>query len=226
MAPPIVKICGLMRAEDVCLCQELGVDIAGFVTEYPVPVPWNLSAEQAGELMSVAQAPLQTCVVTGGSRSKILTLAESLRPDYLQLHYQETLADAAYLAQQLAKSSIRIIKTLPPDAEERCRQFGTADIAACLQLLAETQVYAILVDPRTAANAAGSGFSADLAAFGRIKQLSAKPVILAGGITPANAAEIIANTQPQMVDIMTGVEASPGVKDRSKLSALLAQCRR
>ena len=86
MNAPIVKICGLMRPEDIRLCQQSGVNIIGLVTEYPLPVPWNISAERAAELMSLVQSPMQTCLVTGGTRAKILTLAESLRPDYLQLH--------------------------------------------------------------------------------------------------------------------------------------------
>ena len=224
MNAPIVKICGLMRPEDICLCQQTGVNIIGMVTEYPLPVPWNLSAEKAAELMSLVQYPMQTCLVTGGTRNKILALAESLRPDYLQLHYQETIADADYIARQLANSPTRIIKTLPPTAEERQRQFGTAKLNECLRLLEESGVYAVLTDPRTAANASGSGFSADVETFVRIRQLCAKPVILAGGITPENVADIIAAAHPQMIDIMTGVESSPGIKDPQKVTALMSQC--
>ena len=224
MNAPIVKICGLMRPEDIRLCQQAGVNIIGLVTEYPLPVPWNISAERAAELMSLVQSPMQTCLVTGGTRSKILTLAESLRPDYLQLHYQETLADADYIARELENSPTRIIKTLPPTSEERQRQFGTAKLSECLHLLEESGVYAVLTDPRTAANASGCGFSADLETFCRIKQLCTKPVILAGGITPENVADIIAAAQPQMIDIMTGVESSPGIKDPQKVIALMSQC--
>lgn len=224
MNAPIVKICGLMRPEDIRLCQQAGVNIIGLVTEYPLPVPWNISAERAAELMSLVQSPMQTCLVTGGTRAKILTLAESLRPDYLAAHYQETLADADYIARKLENSPTRIIKTLPPTAEERQRQFGTAKLSECLHLLEESGVYAVLTDPRTAANAAGSGFSADLETFCRIKRLCTKPVILAGGITPENVADIIAAAQPQMIDIMTGVESSPGIKDPQKVIALMSQC--
>ena len=66
----LLKICGLMRPEDIRLCQQAGVNIIGLVTEYPLPVPWNISAERAAELMSLVQSPMQTCLVTGGTRSR------------------------------------------------------------------------------------------------------------------------------------------------------------
>ena len=57
MKRPLLKICGIMREADVALCCRAGVDICGFVTEYPVPVPWNLRRERCAELLASLDAP-------------------------------------------------------------------------------------------------------------------------------------------------------------------------
>ena len=208
---PTVKICGLMRVDDVRMCVRHGVDIVGFVVEYPHPVPWNLDAARARELMAAVTEPAKTCVVTGGPPEKILPLALATRPDYLQLHCHETLAETAYLARELKPRGVRIIKTLfpdTPDLEKTAADFCAAGVAG------------LLFDPRTPTNAAQGG-AADLAVFARLQGATSCPVILAGGITPANAAAIVQQAQPQIIDLMTGVELRPGIKDESKVIALM-----
>ena len=70
MRTVMVKICGLMREEDVVFCQEAGVDILGFVTEYPLPVPWNLTRQETAALLARVSLPHKSCIVTGGSPEK------------------------------------------------------------------------------------------------------------------------------------------------------------
>jgi len=207
---PIVKICGLMREEDVRMCARHGADILGFVVEYPRPVPWNLSVNAAKELIAAVSPPTKTCVVTGGETAHILRIANETKPDFVQLHCGESLYDTAYLVHALRRQGIHIIKTLFPDTPDM--EKAAADFCAA-------GVHALLYDPRTPANAA-SGGQADISAFSRLKQAASRPVILAGGITPANAAEIIRKAKPEMIDLMTGVEQSPGVKDEEKVRAL------
>ena len=220
-----IKICGLKRAVDLRLCHELGVDLAGLVTEYPLPVPWNLTAEAAKTLLVEVEPPIKSCIVTGGSREKIFALAERLRPGYVQLHYRESLADAAWLAGALAPYGIGVIKTLPFLPEERLSQFGTADIADCVTMLDGTDIYAILADSRAPANAAGPGTLLDLDLYRQIKTQAHKPVILAGGLTAESLPAILASETVDFIDIMTGVESAPGVKEREKLNAVIKQIR-
>lgn len=218
-----VKICGLKRVCDVMLCHELGVDMAGFVTEYPLPVPWNLTAEEAKKLLGVVQAPMKSCIVTGGTCVRILDLVENLRPDFVQLHYNETLSDAEYIAETLQPLHIGVIKTLPFSPDERLAQFGTEDIGKCTELLNSTEIYAILADARNPSNAAGKGTPVDVELYRQIKQYAKKPVILAGGITAENLARILSLAQPDIIDVMTGVESSHGVKDREMLAYIMKQ---
>ena len=71
-----VKICGNTDAEQVRLCVESGADCVGFVVEYPVSVPWNLSREQARGLVSLVPPMVTRAVVTGGGPEKVLALRD------------------------------------------------------------------------------------------------------------------------------------------------------
>jgi phosphoribosylanthranilate isomerase len=71
----------------------------------------------------------------------------------------------------------------------------------------------------------GEGRRFDLAFARDVVRRSRVPVILAGGLTPENVKDAIARVRPYAVDVASGVEASPGVKDREKLHAFVAACR-
>ena len=204
------------------MCVRHGVDIIGFVADYPRPVPWDLytsngcaASNKRGiqaviELMQAVSRPVQTCIVTGGSVEKILKLALEAKPNYIQLHCNETLEDTAYISETLAKHGIKIIKTLFPDTpelEKTATKFSAAG------------VHALLLDPRTPDNAVDGG-SVNLSMYRKIQQAVSCPVILAGGITPENVKEIVLQSEASMIDLMTGVESSPGIKDEAKVIKL------
>ena len=206
---PLVKICGLTRARDVEMCIRHGADIVGFVVEYPRSVPWNLDAQQAGRLIPEAAGQAKTCIVTGGSPEHILRLAQETKPDYVQLHYRETPEETAIIAGELAKRGIRVIKALSPDSAEleAAADFETAG------------AWALLLDPRAPDHAAQGG-SVNFTAWQTLKKSTRCPLILAGGLTPKNVTETIRRTGAEIIDLMTGVESSPGIKDEQKVKAL------
>lgn len=216
-----IKICGLRRAEDVRLCLDLGVDILGFVTEYPGPVPWNLSAEEVRTLLSHVAPPGKSCLVTGGAPKKVIDLASRLRPDYIQLHYHETLEETREIIQALKPLGIGVIKAVPRSAREQTLQFHTQDLKKTVELLCEAEVSALLADSRTPENAHEKSALLDADFFQQIKRYSSKPVILAGGITPLNAASLLAQTKADYIDVMSGVECRSGVKDKGLLRGLI-----
>lgn len=221
----ILKICGLMREKDVLLCKKLGVQIAGFVVDYPKAVPWNLQEQTARRLLDFVEGPMKSCVVTGGSYEKLLGLARRLRPDYLQLHYDEPLDVAQRLAAALIGQNTRIIKTLPAGPKERRAQLGAAELPECLRRLRDGGIFAALVDPRTRDTAARQGLKADVSFFREADSLGILPVFLAGGITPGTVRSLLEKTGARFLDVMSGVEASPGVKDEAKLRELTATLR-
>jgi len=199
-----------MRAQDVQMCARHGADIVGFVVEYPRPVPWNLSVAKAKELMAAVRRPTETCAVTSGSADHVLRIAAETKPDYIQLHGDETLEVTTHLVSELGKRGIRVIKALFPD---------TPDLEKTAADFCAAGVYAVLFDPRTPDNATHSG-AADLSAYQKLRHALECPVVLAGGITPENAADIIRQTKARMIDLMTGVEVCPGIKDEAKIIAL------
>lgn len=217
-----VKICGLKRKKDVQLCMEQGVDVLGFVTEYPLPVPWNLTRTEALPLLDLVQSPHRSCIVTGGAPEKIIELAACLGPSMVQLHYQETLEETITIADALSKLNIDVIKTVPSVLEDRIAQFGTADIATIIEKLCRTSVYGLLADSRGPSNASAPGNELDHEFCSQIINLSAKPVVIAGGINADNVGHILMQTGADFIDVMTGVEISPGEKDAESLSRLLA----
>ncbi|MCL2817062.1 MAG: phosphoribosylanthranilate isomerase [Clostridiales bacterium] len=216
-----VKICGLKSGEDVKICARPGVDVLGFVVEYPLPVPWNLRREEAAALLPLVPPSHKTCLVSGGPPEKLIALAESLRPSMMQLHFKETLAETEKIARALLPLSVGVIKTIPPTAGERMELFGTSDAGWIARALCEAGVSAILVDSRAPANAAGEGEKGDVELFKQVKAFSLRPVILAGGINAENVGEILAMSGARHIDLMSGAESAPGVKDGQKVAALL-----
>ncbi len=220
-----VKICGLKRKNDVQVCMNLGVDILGFVTEYPLPVPWNLSRTEALPLLSMVQSQHRSCIVTGGAPEKVIELASSLRPSMVQLHYNETLEDTIMISEALHELNIDVIKTVPPGVEDRIFQFGTSDIETIVAELCKTSLYGLLADSRVPANASENSTRLDLDFCIEIINRSSKPVIIAGGINADNVCSLVTQTGTEFIDIMTGVESSPGEKDAALLSRLLSSIR-
>ena len=214
---PVVKICGLTRAQDVQMCARHGADILGFVVEYPRPVPWNLSTQQASALVKSVLKPAQTCVVTGGQPDKILRIAREIMPCYVQLHHNETPEDTQRVSGVLSKLGIRVIKALSPDIP---------GLEHAAKAFAATGVWALLLDSRTPENPA-SGGAADFSAYQKVRDAVSCPVILAGGITPQNVREVLAQTSAPTIDLMTGVECShsPGLKDEAKVRELFQALR-
>jgi phosphoribosylanthranilate isomerase len=140
----------------------------------------------------------------------VLGLALETRPDYVQLHCGENLEDTARIVGELDTCGVKVIKTVFP---------GTPKLGKIAEDFCKAGVYALLFDPRTPDNAATGG-SADLTAFVKLRDAVRCPVILAGGIHPGNVLEILQKTEAHMIDLMTGVELCPGIKDEAKVISL------
>ena len=222
--PVGIKICGLMRAADIDCCLSAGVDMVGCVCQYPLDVPWNVSAHTARQLRAHVSASCDFCLVTGGSTQQILDVADFVQPNFVQLHYRETMQQTAEIAAQLLKKGIRTIKALPLDAEEQKQQFGTAQLADIISQLERSAVYALLLDRRSHCNAAQQRVQyADwpAALFKQIRQMSSKPLLLGGGITACNVQQALIACSADYIDVMTGVEDAPGRKNEQKMQQLV-----
>lgn len=222
-SPVSVKICGLQRSEDVQECMNAGIEVLGFVVDYPKPVPWNLKQAEAKDLMRLVTPSYKTCIVTGGKSEDIIRLAMELRPNMVQLHYHETLEDTRVIAESLSEAGIDTIKTVPLGPQEQLLQFGTTELEDIIKRLSETKMSAILVDSREASNASEAGKLINCNMFRRIRQITNKRLILAGGLNTDNIADMLYNTEAEYIDLMTGVELSAGVKDADKIKAIMRE---
>ncbi|MCR5798247.1 MAG: hypothetical protein K6G63_10070 [Eubacterium sp.] len=217
-----LKICGLMNEEDALFCKDAGVDIIGFVTEYPLDVPWNLSREMVKNLIdSLGDARGKSCIVVGGDADHALELIQYIKPGFVQLHYQETLDDIRDIA---ARTDVRSIKTVPLDAESRERQSGTADIGECARRFAKAGADILLVDARGPENVTKSG-ALDVELFGEVKNATNRLTMAAGGIDSSNILDYLNSLHPDIIDIMTGVEDRPGAKNHPQIADCISKLR-
>lgn len=214
-----VKICGIMREEDIETCVRYGTDIVGFVVEYPVDVPWNLERERAKELIEhfrnvskKSNQPVKCCIVSGGDVDKLEELVQFLEPDYIQMHYKENAKDVEQLKERLAGTKTQIIKTVLNVSDAPEFEKSGADI--------------LLVDARNSENAANSKATIDEEIYNKVRSSVKIPVMAAGGITPENVADIVNRLQPEIIDLMTGVEDKPGQKSEEKIRNLFEELKK
>ena len=214
-----VKICGIMREEDIETCVKYGTDIVGFVVEYPVDVPWNLERERAKELIEhfrnvskKSNQPVKCCIVSGGNVDKLEKLVQFLEPDYIQMHYKENAKDVEHLKERLAGTKTQIIKTVLNVSDAPEFEKSGADI--------------LLVDARNSENAANSKATIDEEIYNKVRSSVKIPVMAAGGITPENVADIVNRLQPEIIDLMTGVEDKPGQKSEEKIRNLFEELKK
>ncbi|MCR5147983.1 MAG: phosphoribosylanthranilate isomerase [Eubacterium sp.] len=228
MNKTVVKICGFMREEDVEAAVHLGVDIIGFVVDYPVEVPWNLDKESAKKLIGFFKkcrlrysSGSKCCIVSGGSSEKLIELSKELEVDYLQMHYKEDAEAVKLVSAALHRAGIKLIKTVPGNTDELLRQSGKEKTAECAAVFEDMGADILLVDSRGPENAASQGIIFDDKLYEEVRKAVNIPVMLAGGITADNVASLLESIRPDMIDLMTGVEESPGVKSGRKLEEFM-----
>jgi phosphoribosylanthranilate isomerase len=200
-----IKFCGLTRLEDVQLAARLGVDAVGFVLTRRSK---RFIEPAAAARLRDAVPPYVTTValVMDDEPAYIADVLRVLRPDMLQFHGGETDEECAAYGVRYTKA---IAMGEGPAALERLHRFPGAA--------------GLLLDGHGLGEQGGSGQRFDWSLMP--KDLS-QPLILAGGITADNVAEAIRVGQPWAVDVSSGIESSPGIKDRAKMERFISAVRR
>ena len=217
-----VKLCGMMSREDISLAEGAGADAIGFVTEYPVPVPWNLTREEAADLVSVAPPFVTTVAVVGGPPKRMIEIALAVRPKILQLHGDETLGDITEIVRGLVGTGIRVIKALRVDVDTGLARFEETDPVEAGTILAGSGISALVVDAKTSSMPAGTGVTLNWEMVARLARQTDLPLILAGGLSAENVSGAVSKVKPYAVDVISGVEDEPGVKSPEKMRAFVA----
>jgi len=212
-----------MTEEDVRLCLRMGIRHLGFVVEYPESVPWNISREQAKELLRLvdADAPalaggekVNTYMVCGGRTEEILRMARYLKPAAIQIHHREEVGEVARIAETLLREGvIKTYRAVSPETPED-------ELAA---LCAIPSIEGLVADSRTPETASARGRRLDAEFYARLRARFPRAIFLGGGITPENVREILTTTRADALDVLTGVETIPGRKDETKMWHLMEQ---
>jgi phosphoribosylanthranilate isomerase len=204
-----------MSHSDVQMAVRAGVDSLGFVTEYPVPVPWNISREIAAELAGAAPPFVTTTAVVGGPVDHVLEIARVVRPHFLQLHGDESLEEIRGVCSGLEDTGIKVLKALRVDVDTGRALFPIRDPVEASLVLADSGISGLVVDSKSSSRPAGTGIALDWDVMREVSSAIHLPLILAGGLTVQNVARAIDLVRPYGVDVISGVEKEAGVKDET-----------
>jgi phosphoribosylanthranilate isomerase len=210
--PLLVKICGLKTPDALDAALAAGADMVGFVFFEPSPRHIGFKAAHALSARVTGQAR-KVALSVNASDDLLAASIAALKPDLLQLHGQET-PDRVVAVR--ARFGLPVMKALPIETR--------ADLSA-------TQLYAKVADwflfdaraPREATRPGGLGQAFD---WHLLENLDlAAPFMLSGGLDAGNVAEALRITRAPAVDVSSGVERAPGVKDADKIRAFVRAAR-
>ncbi len=207
-----VKICGIRALADLAVAAEAGARYAGFVF-FP-PSPRALSAQAAAALAQ--EAPPGLCKVglfVNPADDELDAVLELVPLDMIQIHKTH---EPARLAELRRRAGLPLIAAAPLGTEE--------DFPLALRLSQAADM--ILFDAKAPPDAAlpgGNGLPFDWSLLAGRRWPG--PWMLAGGLTPENVAEALARTGAPRVDVSSGVESAPGVKDQAKIRAFAQAAR-
>jgi phosphoribosylanthranilate isomerase len=205
-----VKICGLTRVDQAIAIARQGATHLGFicVPQSPRYLPPAVLAQITTALAKADLAVKTVGVFADAPGEEICAVARQTGLSHLQLHGQETLADCQQL--RAALPEVALIKAI--------RVRTAADLAQASTYA--PWVEALLLDAYHPQQLGGTGLTLDwqsLAAF-----QPPCPWLLAGGLTPANVAIALTTLRPSGIDLSSGVEEGPGVKDMALVAQLFA----
>ena len=197
-----VKICGLSEPETLETALETGADFVGFI--FYEPSPRNLPLDRARTLgQQVGGRAAKVAVTVDADNVQLESIVDALEPDYLQVHGSETPERVAELTARFGLPVIKSIKVCDADdIAEAVRFGGSADM-----FLFDAKA------PEDLANAlpGGNGVAFDWSLLGGDGDLPA--FMLSGGLTIENVARALEVTGAKIIDVSSGVETAPGVKD-------------
>ncbi len=206
----LVKICGLSTPDSLEWAIAAGADLVGFV--HFARSPRHVAVETAAALARQAEGRAKTVLLTVDAGDDLLaSLVAAMAPDFLQLHGRES---PERVAEVRARHGRPVIKALG---------IGSADdVAAARAFVAAAGL--LLYDakpPRDASRPGGLGVAFDWS----LLTGAPTPFLLSGGLDPTNVGEAVRQVRPAGVDVSSGVESAPGVKDEGRIGAFVTAAR-
>jgi phosphoribosylanthranilate isomerase len=200
-----IKICGVTQLSEALLIAEQGADSIGLV--FHPKSPRFIGLDMARKIRD-AMPPFVTITALFMDEKKewISEVLSAINPDCLQFHGQEAEPDCVRWKQPYIKSI----------------SMGSAvDVVAYEQQYFSAQGF--LFDSNAAGRQGGSGDTFD---WSKIPSSFDRPLVLAGGLNPANVADAVTQVRPWGVDVSTGVEISKGVKDLNLINQFFLEVKR
>src|SRR5439155_7950967 len=202
----VIKICGLRTIEHALGALEAGADLLGFIF---APARRQVSPAEAATIGAAVRA------APGGRQVDLVGVFVNEMPERMAAIAYECGLDAIQLS---GDEDERVLRELPNDRTiiKAVRLVGAVGEQSWLR---EESAQRLLVDAHVPGAYGGAGVISD---WNRAAELARrKPIILAGGLTPANAAAAIARVRPWGVDVRSGVQTE-GLKDHGRIRALRA----
>jgi phosphoribosylanthranilate isomerase len=198
----LVKICGVTSVKDAVMAAELGADAIG-VNFWPGSKRYVDPGEAGPILATIPKGVLKIGVFVNPRVEEVANALARLGLDRVQLHGDEAAADFSGF------DSARLVRAV--------RVRDAASFAGAGGWSPGLWLYDAFVD--------GYGGGGVTAPWPLIAEQARRPFLLGGGLSPDNVAEAVRVTRPDGVDVASGVERSPGVKDPVKVAAFIAAAR-
>src|SRR5258705_7286006 len=208
----IVKICGLSTRETLDVALQAGADMVGFVF-FPAS-PRHLGLETARDLGRQAKGrAIKVALTVDADDATLANIVEALQPDILQLHGRETVARLRDIKQTFGLQVMKAIAVETP-----------ADLASLPGYAAVAD--RVLFDARAPEKATRPGGLGAVFDWHVLESLDLKlPFMVSGGLNAENVAEAVRVTRAGGVDVSSGVERAPGIKDPEMIRAFIRAAR-
>jgi phosphoribosylanthranilate isomerase len=203
MSDTRVKFCGITREADADAAVRLGAHALGFVFAAGSPrfITPGRAAIMRGRLPGTVQA---VALFRNATEPEVRRVIDVVQPDLLQFHGEES-------PEACAAFGLPYWRAVP--------MRGAADLGEWERRFASAA--ALLLDAHAPAEAGGQGRTFD---WGLVR--ATRPYVLAGGLTPGNVGDAVRKLQPWMVDVSTGIESAPGIKDEGKMRQFIESVRK
>ena len=200
-----IKICGITRIDDALCAAACGADAVGFI--FHPSSPRYIEPKRAKEIVTALPREITTVgVFVNWNAEEVARTIADCGLDLIQLHGDESPEYCRRFPSE------RIIKAVSPRTPEDLRALDAYEVRA------------FLVDFREAGRYGGTGKRADWEFAVRLRE--SRPLILAGGLCIENIGEALAAVSPHAVDINSGCERAPGIKDHDRIRRIIALIRR
>jgi phosphoribosylanthranilate isomerase len=207
----LVKICGLSTPSSVEAAIEAGADMVGFV--FFAKSPRHISLREASALGQLVRGRAAIVALTVDAHEKAIAgIIDALRPDLLQLHGNEAPERIEYLRAKFNRPLMKAVGIARRDDLEAAQAYSMAD--------------RLLIDAKAPAEATlpgGNGVAFDWRLLDGF--VSPAPLMLSGGLDAGNVGEAIRVARPAGVDVSSGVERAPGLKDEAMIAAFVRAAR-